>query len=145
MIWGSWTNTSGREDYLLCQVGTWSKFLIPYPWLYSPIKCSLNVSILRYFVSLDVKDNSDVVQDIARIYTCEMALRNMNLVILGPTESSDTTFTYTQNSSPQTSHSTLVEIIISLLWYATQAKNAVLMVLSKFISGIHLINLLGSG
>jgi len=60
----------------------------------------------RLLIVSDVKDNSDVVQDIARIYTCEMALRNMNVVILGPTESSDTTFTYIQNDSPQSSHST---------------------------------------
>ena len=105
----------------------------------------MNVLIVNHFVSLDIRDSSEVIQDIASYYECEMALRNMNVLILGPTESSDTTFTYTQNSSPQTSHSTLVEIIISLLWYATQAENAVLMVLSKFISGIHLINLLGSG
>ena len=47
-----------------------------------------------------------------------MALRNMNVVILGPTESSDTTFTYIQNDSPQSSHSTLVNIINRLARYA---------------------------
>merc|ERR1719242_411429 len=62
--------------------------------------------MLRYFVSLDIKDNSDVVQDVASYYTCEMASRNMNVVILGPTESSETTFTYNQNNSLQSSHST---------------------------------------
>ena len=73
--------------------------------------------MLRYFVSLDIKDNSDVVQDVARYYTCEMALRNMNVVVLGPTESSETTFTYTQSNSPQSSHSTLVNIINRLARY----------------------------
>ena len=43
----------------------------------------------------------------------------MNVVILGPTESSDTTFTYIQNDSPQSSHSTLVNIITRLPRYAS--------------------------
>ena len=42
----------------------------------------------------------------------------MNVVSLGPTESSDTTFTYIQNDSPQSSHSTLVNIITRLPRYA---------------------------
>jgi len=60
----------------------------------------------RLLIVSDIRDSSEVIQDIASYYECEMALRNMNVLILGPTESSDTTFTYTQNSSPQTSHST---------------------------------------
>ena len=43
----------------------------------------------------------------------------MNVVILGPTESSDTTFTYNQNDSLQSSHSTLVNIINGLPRYAS--------------------------
>ena len=62
--------------------------------------------MLKYFISLDIRDGSDVIQDIVRYYTCEMALRNMNVLILGPTESSDTTFTYIQNDLLETSYST---------------------------------------
>ena len=74
--------------------------------------------MLKYFISIDIRDSSDVVQDIVRYYTCEMALRNMNALMLGPTESSDTTFTYIRNDLLQTSHSTLVKIITSLLSFA---------------------------
>jgi len=46
------------------------------------------------FAGISDSDNVNTLDSIIENYKCDMALRNLNVIIFGPTESSDTKFTY---------------------------------------------------
>jgi len=48
----------------------------------------------RLLIISEASNGANILQSIKNNYECEMALRNMNVIIIGSTESSDTIFTY---------------------------------------------------
>ena len=58
------------------------------------------------YLILEDSNGANMLQSIKNDYECEMALRNMNLIIIGSSESSDTIFTYDQVKGQPFQHRT---------------------------------------
>lgn len=60
----------------------------------------------RLLIISGSSNGANSLQSIINNYKCEMALRNMNVLILGSTQSTDTMFTYDQNNGEPIQHRT---------------------------------------
>jgi len=60
----------------------------------------------RRLLIISASNEANILQNVINNYECEMALRNMNVVIIGSSKSSDTMFTYDQVNGQPIRHTT---------------------------------------